>query len=147
LFEFECFTVAKWKEGLSMSKPILFYDGECGFCASAVQFMIDHENSQDFLFASLQGELASQTLPGELINDLNTVVVKHEDVIYTRTNAVIFMAKYLRKPYSYIRFLRIVPRPLRDVGYNIVARNRDFLSQSRKLCKIPSNQGRKRFID
>lgn len=130
-----------------MSRPILFYDGECGFCAATVQFMMDHEKSEDFLFAPLQGEMAAQALPGELVNDLNTVVVKHKDVIYTRTNAVIFIAKYLKKPYSYIRFLRIFPYPLRDAGYNIIARNRDFLSQSRKMCKIPSNQQRKRFIN
>lgn len=130
-----------------MSRPILFYDGDCGFCASTVQFIMDHETNEKFLFAPLQGELAAQVLPGVLVNDLNTVVVKYNDIIYTRTNAVIFIAKYLKKPYRYIRLLQIVPSRIRDVGYNIIARNRDFLSQSRKMCKIPSNQERKRFIN
>ncbi|MBM7698195.1 thiol-disulfide oxidoreductase DCC family protein [Kurthia huakuii] len=129
-----------------MGKPILFYDGDCGFCSAAVQFILDHEANECFLFTPLQGELAARELPTKLVKDLNTFVVKHDHVLYTKAQAVFFVARYLNKPYCYMHFGRYVPIALSNRIYDIVAKNRDSLSKVSKMCKIPSEQERKRFI-
>lgn len=129
-----------------MSRPILFYDGDCGFCSSAVQFILDHETSESFLFAPLQGELAAQELPGMLVKDLNTVVVKHQNVIYTKSQAIFFVASYLKKPYRFMHFGKYIPKAFSNQLYDIVAKNRYSLSRVSKTCKIPSENERKRFI-
>lgn len=130
-----------------MSKPILFYDGDCGFCSSAVQFILDHENSESFMFTPLQGELAAKELPGELVKDLNTVVVKHQNVIYTKSQAIFFVGCYLKKPYRFVHFGKYLPKTLSNGMYDIIARNRYSLSKVSKTCRILSKNERKRFIN
>lgn len=129
-----------------MGKPILFYDGECGFCSATVQFILEHEAHECFLFTPLQGELAARELPKELVTDLNTFVVKHDDVLYTKAQAFFFVARYLNKPYCYMQFGRYIPLVISNSIYDILAKNRDSLSKVSKMCTIPSEQERKRFI-
>ena len=42
-----------------MSRPVLLYDGLCGFCNTTVQFILGHESRQTLLFAPLQGSFAA----------------------------------------------------------------------------------------
>src|SRR5215470_10829986 len=44
------------------SDPILFYDGVCGFCDRAVQFVLRHDTEQRFRFATLQSAFAHAAL-------------------------------------------------------------------------------------
>jgi predicted DCC family thiol-disulfide oxidoreductase YuxK len=41
---------------------ILFYDGDCGLCNSSVQFVLKHRKHNAIYFATLQSDLAKQTL-------------------------------------------------------------------------------------
>ena len=52
--------------GTRLAAVILFYDGHCGLCHSAVKFVLKHDRRALFRFAPLQGELAKQHLPPSL---------------------------------------------------------------------------------
>lgn len=129
-----------------MNKPILFYDGDCGFCQNSVQFILKHESEALLNFAPLQGDYALQHLPKELTDDLNSLVILDNQQIYTKSNAALFVAQSLSFPYSLAKIGKCIPLTVRDGLYKLVARNRFKLSKGSKTCKIPTENERLRFI-
>ncbi|MGX9134686.1 thiol-disulfide oxidoreductase DCC family protein [Rummeliibacillus sp. JY-2-4R] len=125
---------------------ILFYDGDCGFCQNSIRFVLKNERKPILNFAPLQGEIAAKLLPTTLTHNLDTVVVYQDGQLLTESNAVLFITKNLRFPYSYLYFLKIIPLPIRDYFYRIIARNRFKLTKSRNSCQIPDEKVRKRFL-
>src|SRR4029450_9738419 len=43
-----------------LPEHVILYDGVCGFCDSAVQWILDHEGDQRLHYAALQGETAAR---------------------------------------------------------------------------------------
>lgn len=127
--------------------PILFYDGDCGFCQNSVQFFLKHEKNHHFLFASLQGSTGKEQLPEYLTRNLDSLVVKQGETILTESDAVIFIAKNLSFPYSLAKIGKYVPKRLRNGIYRMVARNRHKLSKTSESCRLLSKNERLRFLD
>jgi len=127
--------------------PILFYDGECGFCQNSVQFFLKHEKNHQFLFASLQGSTGKEQLPEYLTKDLDSLVVKRGEAILTESDAVFFIAENLSFPYSLAKIGKYVPKRLRNGIYRMIAQNRHKLSKSSESCRLLSKDERLRFLD
>ena len=99
---------------------MLFYDGHCGLCHSAVKFVLKHDRRTLFRFAPLQGELASRRLPARLPD---TMVVEPENGnLLMRSSAWICILDRLGGPWKLAaRALGLIPRPIRDLAYRICA--------------------------
>ncbi|MGA8866473.1 MAG: DCC1-like thiol-disulfide oxidoreductase family protein [Candidatus Sulfotelmatobacter sp.] len=138
-----------------MSPPILLYDGVCGLCNRFVQFILRRDRHAIFRFAPLQGALAARILarhgadPGDL--DTVYVVVNHElpqENLLVRSDAVLFVMKQLGGVWKIFGvLLRIVPRPLRDWKYRLVARYRYRIFGRYETCLLPGPGTRDRFLD
>ncbi|MEK4092222.1 thiol-disulfide oxidoreductase DCC family protein [Viridibacillus sp. FSL H8-0110] len=126
--------------------PILFYDGSCGFCQWAVQFVLKHERNHDILFAPLQGETAKNTLSLNLTKNLDSVVVKSPAGILTESEAVFFLLPYLKTPFSLFTIFKLIPLFARNPVYRLVARNRHKLMKAPASCHLPSLDERKRLL-
>jgi predicted DCC family thiol-disulfide oxidoreductase YuxK len=63
------------------------------------------------------------------------------------TDAMMAMMGRLRPPWRWLRFARLVPRPVRETVYRWTARNRYRLLGKRSTCMAPSPRLRARFID
>ena len=48
-------------------RPSMLYDGLCGICHGAVQFVIRRETHDRFRFAAQQSELAAETLERQFV--------------------------------------------------------------------------------
>lgn len=110
-------------EGMS----ILFYDGGCGLCNRSVKFILDHEiDSSGLKFASLNEkntqELFEEKSWPEI--EMNTIYVYHKGELFSKSKGAFILAKYLRKPYSWIAVFRILPTFITDLGYDFVAKRR-----------------------
>ncbi|HZB88569.1 MAG TPA: DCC1-like thiol-disulfide oxidoreductase family protein, partial [Terracidiphilus sp.] len=67
--------------------------------------------------------------------------------ILTRSNAAIAMLATLPAPWTAVAtMLRIIPRPLRDLGYRFIARFRYRLAGRLESCPIPTPAERARFL-
>jgi predicted DCC family thiol-disulfide oxidoreductase YuxK len=145
-----------------MSHPIVLYDGICGLCNRLVQFILQRDPEGVFRFAALQSPLAQRTLAqhGAGSPELGTtyVVVDHdlpEEKLITRSDAVIFVLQQLAAAggprsatWRFTAFLlRLVPRPFRDFGYNLVARHRYRIFGRYDACPPPTPDTRARFLD
>jgi len=140
----------------AVGKHIIFYDGVCGLCNKFIQFVIDNDKDGVFFFAALQSEFAKNTLAcrGANAEDLNTVYVlsnygdEHRERLFNRSDAVVFTTSMLKpwiKPIAF--FIKIFPKPMRDFGYETVAKVRYKLFGKHDSCMLPSQETRTRFID
>ncbi len=130
----------------TITRPVLFFDGVCNLCNGTVDFFVRHGSSNRLMFASLQGKTAAELLDPDRIHKLETLALRTVEGTYTQSDAVIRAAAYLRRPWSWIRVLRFIPKDIRDSLYRWVARNRYKWFGQRALCRVPSEQEAKRFL-
>ena len=137
---------------ISEPSRILFYDGECGLCAQSVRFFLRIDRHKHLSFAPLQGETAQGYLPANLRDAqcLSTVVYLRSDSggqsLLLRSDAVARALIDVGGVWSYLgRLLRLIPTPLRDWGYNLIAKNRLKLFPD-DACALPTEQARERLL-
>ncbi len=138
-----------------VAHPILLYDGVCGLCNRLVQFVLRRDPAGVVRFAALQSELATRILTrhGADARDLDTVyvVVNYElsdENLLSLSDAVIFILQHLGAAdlRGAGRVLQVVPRPLREWGYRLVARNRYRIFGRYDTCPMPTEEFRSRFL-
>ena len=137
------------------SNQIVLYDGVCGLCNRLVQFLLKRDKRGRLRFASLQSEFAERVLARHGIDpkDLDTVqvVVNYDrpyEQVVNRSDAVLRAGQELGLPWNILaRVARIVPRPLRDVVYGFVARNRYRVFGKYETCMLPDPNQQHRFLD
>ena len=140
---------------MDSSNPIILYDGVCGLCNSSVQFLLKHDRQSRLRFASLQSDFAAKVLQRHGIdpNDLDTLhfVENYEqpdEHVWQRSDAVLRAGRELGGLWSALAALaKIVPRPLRDLFYRFVARNRYRVFGKYDTCMLPDPNQRSRFLD
>ena len=138
-----------------MPHPILLYDGVCGLCNRFVQFILRRDRNAIFRFASLQSSLAARVLARHGANptDLDTVYVAvnydlPDEYILARSDAVGFVLNQLGGPWRSAAFLlQLLPKFLRDLVYNAIARHRYRIFGRSDTCTLPRDQDHTRFLD
>lgn len=135
---------------------VVLFDGVCNFCNGAVNFIIDRDPRGRFRFAALQSEAAQallaahgRTLPP---GDPDTVILLETDErgetrLYERSTAALHIAAGLRFPWNLLYALIVVPRPVRDFFYRLIAKNRYRWFGKRDACRIPTPELRARFLE
>jgi predicted DCC family thiol-disulfide oxidoreductase YuxK len=138
-----------------MPNPILLYDGVCGLCNRFVQFILRRDRNAIFRFASLQGSVAARILARHGANptDLDTVYVAlnydlPDEYILARSDAAGFVLNQLGGPWRSAAFLlQLLPKFLRDLVYNAIARHRYRIFGRSDTCTLPRDQDHSRFLD
>lgn len=132
---------------------VILYDGVCGVCNRFNRLVIDHDPQRRFAFAPLQGELARRLLAphGRDPADLDTLfVIVREDGperVLERSDASAFVLSRLSGPLRLLGAMRILPRGLRDLGYDLFARNRYRLMGRSESCPMPRTSDLERFLE
>ena len=126
------------------ANPVLLYDGVCGLCNRLVRFVLRRDRRAHFRFAPLQSEYAARILISHRLDpqDLNTLyVVEERERLRTRADAVIFILQELGGFWRVAAAaLRILPKALRDCGYNVAARHRYRIFGRHKTCLLPEKE-------
>ena len=118
---------------------IVIFDGLCNLCNGAVQFIIRHDTKNKFVFASLQSEVA-QKLVNEIQvkSSLESIVLIKGHKHFEKSDAVLEIAKNLSGLWPMVYGFKIIPRFLRDILYNWIAKNRYTWFGKRESCLAPS---------
>ncbi|QNG60672.1 thiol-disulfide oxidoreductase DCC family protein [Bacillus sp. PAMC26568] len=127
---------------------ILLFDGVCNFCDRTVQFVIKHDKKAVFKFASLQSDAGQRLLARHrlLQQDFDSFVYVKNDRIYTKSTAALHVLKELGGTFQLTFILLAIPRPIRDFGYSILAKNRYKWFGRKDACSLPSPEVRERFL-
>lgn len=123
----------------AVEHPILFFDGLCGLCNTSVDFVMKRDTRDVFRYAPLQGETAAAHLSEKDREDLDSVVLKMPDGLYRHTSAVVRILWKLPGIWPFLgTLLWLVPRPIRNIGYRLVAKNRYRLFGKKETCRLPT---------
>jgi predicted DCC family thiol-disulfide oxidoreductase YuxK len=136
----------------SETAPVLLYDGVCGFCNKAVQTILKHDRRGEMRFAALQSEYGRAVLKRhpELEGVDSVVLVERGpggERVHARSAASLRVAAYLGGPWKLFLAARIIPAPVRDFFYNLVARYRYRFFGKHDSCLLPPPEARARFIE
>jgi predicted DCC family thiol-disulfide oxidoreductase YuxK len=133
----------------SIKQPVILFDGVCNLCNASVQFVIKRDKKKQFFFASLQSRYAKENLPSEFSDEaaLQSIVLKDDDKIKTKSSAVLTIAKSLSGLWPALFIFIIIPKFLRDWVYDFIARNRYKWFGKKDQCMIPSTELKSRFLD
>ncbi len=129
--------------------PLLLFDGECGLCSAAVQFILRRDRRRRLCFAPLQTELGREIMAAQGLDpgDLKTMVLRTESgEVLVRSDAALAAAGELRWPWRWCTSLRWIPRPIRDAVYRLIARYRHRLFRPPASCLMPQAQDAHRFL-
>ena len=132
----------------TMANPIVLFDGVCNLCNGSVQFLIKRDPQARLRFASLQSE-TGQKLQADFGMDpqaLDSVILVDGDRWYKESDAALRIARNLPGAWKLLTAFRIVPRPLRDAVYRLIARNRYRWFGKSETCWLPTPELRGRFL-
>jgi len=131
---------------METSNNIIFFDGVCGLCNGFVDFIMVIDKDKKFLFSPLQSEYAQKNLPPTYVKDLNTVVVLIDGKTYTKSQGVLNALGKIGGMWKLTTLAKVIPTPIRDFIYNLVAQNRYQIFGKKDSCRLPTPDERQRFI-
>ena len=122
-------------------EPRLYYDGNCALCHGAVRLAVRRDRGQPpFRFAPIGGERFERMMAGRGRPELpDSLLIETADGrLLTRSEAVLFLMGRMSRPWRLAALVaRVVPRPLRDVVYDFVARRRRrWFGRSEEVCPV-----------
>lgn len=145
-FNVKLYIIYVCKEDATMYNIILF-DGECNFCDQSVQFIIKRDKHAVYKFASIQSEIGQSLLEKHQIPpSIDSLILIKQDVFYTKSTAALNICRQLTSGWKLLYSLLLIPKPLRDYIYNIVARNRYKWFGKNDSCILPTPDIKKRFL-
>lgn len=125
---------------------ILYFDGYCGLCDRLVTWLASRDRSRRLRFASLQGTTATARLPADA-RALHTVVFEDAEGRHERSTAVLRAIATLGGGWPLAAApAHILPRPVRDALYDLVARHRHQWFGRRATCRLPAAEEGDRFL-
>jgi predicted DCC family thiol-disulfide oxidoreductase YuxK len=137
-----------------LNQTMMLYDGVCGLCNRGVQFFLRRDRHDRIRFAALQSKFAEDLLARHGIDnrDLDTVYAvlnpgAPEEVLLAKSDAVIALTRALGGVWKLARAGTLIPRPLRNFCYDLVARNRYRVFGKYDACMLPSPETRHKFVD
>lgn len=129
--------------------PIILFDGDCLLCNRAVQFILANEHHHDLRFASLQSNYGQKLLNQYHFpnNYRESMVFIEDEKAYTKSSALLKIAKYLNWKWQWLRIFMIIPSPVRNTFYSFIAKKRLDWFGKQEHCMLLTKELRERFLD
>src|SRR5688572_633053 len=116
---------------MTAGQRIVLYDGVCGLCDHFVQFLLKADTHRLLTYATLQGETAARVRArhsGDLQGVDSVVYVQDwntpSERVWIKSDAVWNIGNDMGGIWRVVALFRVIPKALRDWGYDQVARNR-----------------------
>lgn len=133
----------------------VLYDGTCGLCDRTVRWLLSRDRAGVLRFATLAGTVGAAVRarhPGLPSAEETLLLVEAPgqtaERVRVRSDAVLGAVARLGGGWRAATALaRLVPRPLRDAAYRLVARRRTRWFGRLAACRRPTPAERARFLD
>jgi predicted DCC family thiol-disulfide oxidoreductase YuxK len=135
---------------------LVIFDGQCGLCNRAVRWFVRRDRSDRLRFTASDSATAARLLAGHGFvgpgRELGTIVVARDlglptESVLVRSEAVLAMLAVLPRPWPAVAVaLRWIPRPVRELGYRLIARWRSRIWGRLDSCPIPTDGERSKFL-
>jgi predicted DCC family thiol-disulfide oxidoreductase YuxK len=133
-------------ESLPKDRPVLVYDGDCGFCNGSIQFVLAHEKRHDLVFVRRASDLGMAIRRHFGLEAVESMLWVEDGTVKTESESALRVAAYVGSWCRMALVAYALPRGLRNWGYRLIARNRQRLSARRKTCVVPTMEQKVRFL-
>lgn len=127
--------------------PVILFDGVCNFCDASVQFILNRDPKGIFHFASLQSEAGQDLVKKYNVPpDIDSMILIEDDKVYYKSTAALRISRKLQGAWKLLYAFIIIPSPIRNIVYDIIAKNRYKWFGQKDSCMLPPPNIRKRFL-
>lgn len=129
-------------------KPIIVFDGHCALCSGWANTVIKWDKRKHFRLLAAQSSLGEALYAhyGLKSGDYDTNLLIERGSLRVKSDGTLAMMAALGFPWSLSAIFRVIPPPLRDAIYNVIARNRLKWFGRKDLCYIPAPDDAGRFL-
>lgn len=133
---------------LDPNHKIILFDGVCNLCNRSVNFIISKDSKDIFRFATLQSDIGMSLMSQHGINTTKTdsVILIDTNEYHERSSAILQIVKNLSGGYALLYFFIIVPKCIRDWGYDYIAKNRYKWYGKKDSCMVPTPELVSKFL-
>ena len=126
---------------------VILFDGTCAFCERSVRFIATRDNGY-FKFGASQNPEGQALLAkyGTTRESARSIILIEDGEISLRSTAVLRIARRMTLPWRWASIFLLVPRPIRDAIYRVVAAVRHRIAGQSNACEIPPPEIRERLI-
>jgi predicted DCC family thiol-disulfide oxidoreductase YuxK len=130
------------------NRHIVIFDGVCNFCNGAVNFIINRDPDELFVFTPMQSQLAKNLMAQHQIPNvgIDTFVLIKAGRAYVFSNAALEIAQDLKGYWYLFTLFKLLPSSFRDFFYKLFARHRYRLFGRSDTCMMPTEELRARFV-
>lgn len=132
---------------------VVLFDGVCALCDASVRWLIAVDARRVLHYAPLQGETGARVLARHPDADqsLSTVLYVRElgeasEQLFARSDAAFAILEDLGGVWRALSWARLIPRPLRDAAYGLVAKHRYRWFGKLDTCRLPREDDAGRFL-
>jgi predicted DCC family thiol-disulfide oxidoreductase YuxK len=127
---------------------VILYDGVCVFCSRWIRFVASRDRDKRFRFTAIQSAYGTRLAQAFGIDpaDPDTNAVIHGRIAWFKSDAALTVLSNLRG-WEWTRAFFAVPKPLRNVVYNLVAKNRYRIFGRYDACFVPDADMRARVME
>ena len=137
---------------------LVVFDGHCGFCNRTVRWLLRRDRRDRLRFVASESDCVVGMLARHAVDVASNadgpgsiVVVRDAGGVVERvlvgSDAVAALLCELRRPWTWVGVtLKWIPRPVRDMGYRLVARWRYRIWGRLESCPVPTAEERERFL-
>ena len=126
---------------------VILYDGVCVFCSRWVRFVAARDVNRKFRFTAIQSPYGTRLAQAFGIKPAapTTNAVIHGGVAWFKSDAALTVLSQLPR-WQWVMVLFAVPRPLRDLVYDLIARNRYRIFGKYDACTLPTTDERAKLL-
>jgi predicted DCC family thiol-disulfide oxidoreductase YuxK len=130
-------------------RPIFVFDGHCVLCSGFARFILRHDHRRLFRLTAAQTMLGAALYKHYGLDpmDYQTNILLEDGRAWLKSESSIRVFERLGFPWSLAAIARIIPMPLLDRLYAIIARNRLRWFGRRSTCYLPDPSDGDRFIN
>lgn len=129
------------------TQSIWVFDCLCVLCDGGVQYTLKHEKTESIRFVAIQSpegrDLAA--VHGIDPDDPVSFLFIENGEALEKSDAILALVRHLNGPARLVIGARYLPKRLRDIGYDLLARHRYQLFGKRDACIVPTAANRHRF--
>lgn len=106
-----------------------------------------HQNlNAEYSDGNSKSDVLKDTDSGDDHSSLHSVYLIEEGNVYQKSTAVLRVCRQLSGLYPLLYLYIIIPRPIRDFVYDIIAQNRYKWFGKRAQCRVPTPELKDRFL-
>jgi len=128
------------------SRPLFVFDGVCVLCSGGAGWIMRHERKALVNFTPAQGILGQALYAHYGVEMDESYLLITDGGAYTASRGYIELCRVLGGWWDILRITAVIPEPLRDRLYALIARNRYRWFGKTDYCTLLTPEERRRLL-